>query len=188
MSAGTAVAPVQNTPVNQAMLEQKLRLESQMRRGAAWLIAVAAFSVINSALSLFNADLHFIVGLGVTQIADGIGKAGGTAGSVAGFVVSLIAAGVFCLFWKFARDGQKWAFLVGMILYGLDGLIFLGFGLWLVLAFHAFALFRIYKGLSALNALDQLKQQPAALAAGQGVIRTVSWFASHRAGRSFLPA
>jgi len=171
MSAGTAVAPVQNSPVNQAMLEQKLRLESQMRRGAGWLIAVALFSVVNSALNLFDAQLHFIVGLGVTQIADGVGKVGGTAGSIAGFVVSLIAAGLFCGLWKFARDGQKWAFLVGMILYALDGLIFLGFGLWLDLAFHAFALFRMYKGLSALNALEQLKQQPAAMAAGQGVIR-----------------
>jgi hypothetical protein len=142
-----------------------------MRRGAGWLMAVAVFSVINSALSLFDAQLHFIVGLGVTQIADGIGKVGGAAGGVAGFIVSLVAAGVFLLFWKFARAGQRWAFLTAMILYGLDGLIFLGFGLWLDFGFHVFALYSMYKGLSALNALNQLDQQPASLAAGQTVIR-----------------
>jgi hypothetical protein len=65
------------------------------------------------------------------------------------------------LFWKFAREGQQWAFLVAMILYALDGLIFLGFGLWLDLAFHAFALFNMYKGLQALNQLVKLNSQPA---------------------------
>jgi len=152
-AAGNAVAPVQ-TPVSQAALEQKLKLQSTMKRGAGWLMAIALFSVVNSALLLSGAKLHFIVGLGITQIADGVGKVGGAAGSVAGFVVSLIAAGVFLLFWKFAREGQKWAFLVGMILYAMDGLIFLGFGLWLDLAFHAFALFNMYKGLQALNQMN----------------------------------
>ena len=169
-AAGTAVAPVQ-TPVSQAILEQKMKLQSRMRSGAGWLMAAAIFSVVNSALMFFDAQLHFIVGLGVTQIADGIGKVGGTAGSVAGFIVSLVAAGVFVLFWKFARAGQKWAFLTGMILYALDGLIFLGFGLWLDFGFHVFALYCMYKGLAALNALDQLNQQPAVLAAGQTNIR-----------------
>jgi hypothetical protein len=158
-AAGTAVA--QTSPVNQAALEQKMKLQARMRSGAGWLMAVAIFSVINSALMMTNAKIHFIVGLGVTQIADGVGKAGGAAGTVVGMVVTLITAGIFLLFWKFAREGQQWAFLVGMILYGLDGLIFLGFGLWLDLAFHAFALFNMYKGLSALNALNQIKTQPA---------------------------
>lgn len=157
-AAGTAVA--QTSPVNQAQVEQKLRLQARMRSGAGWLMAVAIFSVINSALGMFDAKLHFIVGLGVTQIVDGIGKVGGTAGSVAGFVISLIAAGVFLLFWKFAREGQQWAFLIGMILYALDGLLFLGFGLWLDLAFHAFAVFSMYKGFAALNELNAIKNQP----------------------------
>ena len=156
-AAGNAVSPVQ-PPVNQAALEQKLRLQSTVKRGAGWMMAIALFSVVNSALMLTDAKLHFIVGLGITQIADSVGKVGGAAGSVAGFIVSLVAAGVFILFWKFAREGQKWAFLVGMILYALDGLIFLGFGLWLDLAFHAFALFNMYKGLAALN---QMPSQPS---------------------------
>ena len=158
MSAGgTAVAPAQ-APVNQAALERKLKLQNTTKRGAGWLMTVAVFSVVDSALTLSNAKIHFIVGLGVTQIADGIGKAGGAAGNVAGFVITLITAVVFLLFWKFAREGRKWAFVVGMILYALDGLIFVGFGLWLDLAFHAFALFNMYKGLQALN---QLNSQPS---------------------------
>lgn len=164
-TAGTAVA--QSSPVNQVSVEQKLKLQSRMRAGAGWLMAVAIFSVLNSALMMFDAKLHFIVGLGITQIADGIGKVGGTAGGAAGLVITLIAAGVFLVFWKFAREGQPWAFLIGMILYGLDGLISLGFRLWLDLAFHAFAIFNLYRGLQALNALNR---QPAG-SAGQPIVR-----------------
>ena len=161
-AAGTAVG--QASSVDQSAAEQKLKLQSRMRGGAGWLMAVAIFSVLNSVLMMFDAKLHFIVGLGITQIADGVGKAGGTAGGVAGLVVTLIAAGVFVVFWKFAREGEHWAFLIGMILYGLDGLIFLGFGLWLDLAFHAFAIFNLYKGLGALKALQELNRQPAGFA------------------------
>jgi hypothetical protein len=165
MSArGTAVA--QSSPVNPAAAEQKLKLQSRMRAGAGWLMAVAVFSVLNSGLMMFDAKLHFIAGLGITQIADGVGKVGGTAGGLAGLVITLIAAGVFLLFWKFAREGQPWAFLIGMMLYGLDGLIFLGFGLWLDLAFHAFAIFNMYMGLEALN---QLNRQSASFA-GQPIV------------------
>ena len=173
MSAGTAMAPAPapSTPANPALLEQKMKLQQRIRGGSGWFLAVALFSVLNSALMFFNAKLHFIVGLGITQIADGIGKMGGAAGSIAGLVVSLFAAGVFTLFWKLSREGHQWAFIVGMALYAVDGLIFLGFGLWLDLAFHAFALFNLYKGLSALNELNQLNRQPAAMAAAQGTLR-----------------
>jgi hypothetical protein len=167
-AAGTAVVPI--SPVNPATAEQKLKLQSRMRAGAGWLMAVAIFSVLNPVLLMFDAKLHFIVGLGITQIADGVSKVGGTAGGLAGVVITLIAAGVFLLFWKFAREGQPWAFLIGMILYGLDGLIFLGFGRWLDLAFHALAIFNMYKGLEALNALTQLNPQPAGFA-GQPIVR-----------------
>jgi len=170
MSAGTAVAPVQPNPQNQALVEQRVKLQARVRSSAGWLMAVALFSVVNSALGFFDAKLHFIVGLGVTQVVDGIGKVGGTAGSAAGFVVSLCMAGVFVIFWKFAREGRKWAFLSGMILYALDGLIFLGLGLWLDFGFHVFAIFNMYKGLSALNELKQLNQQPAGFA-GTAVTR-----------------
>ncbi len=150
---GTAVP---QSPVNQVAIEQKLRLESSVRRAAGWFMAIAAFSVVNSLLMMSGAKINFIVGLGITQIADGIGKAGGTVGGIAGLIASVCASAVFLVFWKFAREKHAWAFWVGMILYALDGLIFLGFGLWLDLAFHAFALFNIYKGVSALGEMNHI--------------------------------
>jgi hypothetical protein len=69
-----------------------------------------------------------------------------------GFVV-----GIFVLFWKFAGKGQNWAFIVGMILYALDGVLLLMFKDIFSVAFHAYALFRIYSGMKILPVLHQLE-------------------------------
>ena len=154
-STGVAPAPV-SANSSQAAVEQKLRLQAKVRTGAGWLMAVAAFSVINSVLVISNANLHFIVGLGITQITDGMGKSTGSAGASAGVIVSLFMAGIFALFWKFARQEQQWAFITGMVIYALDGLIFLGFGIFLDFAFHLYALYCMFLGLKALTQLHKL--------------------------------
>lgn len=69
----------------------------------------------------------FIFGLGTTQIVDVIGRQSGTTRSTLGLIVNLFIAGIFVGFWNFARTGEKWAFLTGMALYAIDGLILLPF-------------------------------------------------------------
>ncbi len=101
---------------------------------------------------------HFIFGLGVTEIVDAIGRQSGTTGSALGLVVNVFIGGVFLLFWNFARKGEKWAFLAGMGLYAVDGLILVPFKDYLGLAFHAYALFRIYNGMQGVPALENLRQ------------------------------
>ena len=99
-----------------AMLEQKLRAEQIVKNGAGWFLAIAGLSVLNSVLTISGAGFHFIFGLGVTEIVDAVGRQTGATGSTLGMVVNLFIAGVFVLFWKFARTGAKWAFLAGMVL------------------------------------------------------------------------
>ena len=170
-STGTAVAPTTQQTANQVLVEERLRLQARVRSGAGWLFAVAGFSVINSTLVFFKANLHFIVGLGITQVVDGVGSTAGSGGSVAGFVVSLFLAGLFGVFGKFARDEKQWAFVAGMVIYGLDGLIFLAFGQMLDLAFHAFAIYCMFQGLRGLRALQKLNSQPANFAVSSTLAR-----------------
>ncbi len=169
--SSTATAPAAAPAANQALAEERLKLQSRVRSGAGWLFAVAGFSVVNSTLVFFNANLHFIVGLGITQIADGIGKGAGGGGAIAGFIVSLFMAGLFALFGKFARDEKQWSFIAGMVIYGLDGLIFLAFGEMLDLAFHAFAIYCMFQGLRALSALNKLNTQPANFAVSSSLAK-----------------
>jgi hypothetical protein len=170
-STGTALAPTPAQGPNQALVEEKLKLQGRVRSGAGWLFAVAGFSVINSTLVFFNANLHFIVGLGITQIADGVGKGAGRGGAIAGLVVSLFMAGLFALFGKFAREENQWAFIAGIVIYGLDGLIFLAFGQMLDLAFHAFAIYCMFQGLRALGALNKLNAQPVNFAVSSSLAK-----------------
>ena len=76
-----------------------------------------------------------------------------------GFALDLIingfVVGVFLLFWNFARKGQQWAFLVGMALYAIDALLMLYFKDILALAFHGYALYRMYTGMSGLAAMQR---------------------------------
>ncbi|MFN8597714.1 MAG: hypothetical protein U0559_16215, partial [Anaerolineae bacterium] len=51
----------------------------------------------------------------------------------------------------------RWALILGMVLYGLDGLIFIWAQDWLGLAFHGYALFMMYLGLQAYRKLEALE-------------------------------
>ena len=50
---------------------------------------------------------------------------------------------------------MAWIFIVGTVLYVLDGVIFLLFGDILSIGFHAFALFFIIRGFLAANKLSK---------------------------------
>lgn len=122
-----------------------------VRGGASWFYWVGALSVINSLIAMSGNGTRFIFGLGITRFTDEIGAHGGNGGSAAALVVTVIIAAVFVVFGYFGGQGQKWAFLVGMILYGLDaGLCLLG-GIILSAAFHAWALFRMFGGFKAID-------------------------------------
>src|SRR5262249_57537687 len=149
--------PTDVTP-STAAVEQKLRAEQIVKNGASWFLAIAGLSILNSVLAMSGTGFHFIFGLGITEIVDAIGRQGGTTGSALGLVVNLFIAGVFYMFWHFARRGEKWAFVAGMALYAIDGLILVPFKDFLSVAFHAYALFRMYGGMQGLPLREALRR------------------------------
>lgn len=136
----------------------KLRLQQALRGPASWFVTVAALSVLNSILSMSGASLHFIFGLGITQIVDSLAHQAGSAGYVLDVIINGIIAGLFVLIWNFARKGKSLAWYGGLAFYAIDGLILLLFKDYLSVAFHAYALFRMSPGLKLLPALRQLEQ------------------------------
>lgn len=121
--------------------------EAQIKRGANWFYWIAALSLINSIIAFTGSDWGFILGLGVTQLLDVIGAS--TAGATKIVIIGLnfLVLGLFVLFGIFANKKHIWAFIVGMILYGLDGGIYIFSESWLSVGFHAFALFGMFGGL-----------------------------------------
>ena len=143
------------------------KIEGAIGSGANWFYWIAGLSVVNSVMHLFGSDRSFIVGLGITQVIDAIAAGGASsAGASAGNVLRAIAlfldfmmAAFFVLLGWQAGKKRAWAFVLGMILYALDGLIFVLIRDWLSIGFHVFALFGVWAGYSALRKLRTMEMQ-----------------------------
>ncbi|MBN2212336.1 MAG: hypothetical protein JW709_13140 [Sedimentisphaerales bacterium] len=138
-----------------------LALQQQMRRGASWFYWIAGLSLVNSALTAAQAGVYFIAGLGITMLMDAIASDfGGGPAKVIAIVFNLIVLGCFILFGVFSNRGHRWAFITGIILYGLDTLILvvfilMGAGMIFALAFHVWVLWCLFQGLKALGNLKR---------------------------------
>lgn len=141
--------------VEQAEIAQ---LTQQLNSAASWFYVIAGLSVVNSLIAAFGSDIRFIFGLGITSVVDAMVAAIeiGAAGKVVGLVVSIFLAGLFAIFGFLAKKRLHWAFLLGMGIYLLDGLLLLLVESYLSAAFHAYVLFRLYQGLSASRKLSTI--------------------------------
>ena len=144
-----------------AAVEQKARVLQALKGRASWFVMIAGLSVVNSVLAMSGASVRFIFGLGLSQIIDALAHQAGSTGYLLDLIINGIIAGVFVLFWNFARKGEKWAWYLGMAVYAVDGLLLLLFKDYLAIAFHAYALYRMSSGLKLLPILERLNQQTA---------------------------
>jgi hypothetical protein len=139
-------------------------LQKQMRSGTYNFYWISGLSMATSIFFLFGTRSNFVVGLGITQFMDtithNIAQTYPNAVLLVrliGLVPDLFICGVFVLSGYFAGKGLRWAFIAGMLLYGLDAILTLvspdiiGFG------FHLFFLWFLFSG---LQALDKLKKRP----------------------------
>lgn len=150
------------TPAQQREAEMAA-LVAGHRSGASWFFWVAGLSLVNSLLALFGAQMRFIFGLGITQLFDAMGEAvegGGMARGVA-FVMSLAVAAVVALFGLAAIKRVHAIYILGIVLYALDGVLMLVFQDWLGAGFHAFVLYGLIRGLNASLKLRRLEQELA---------------------------
>lgn len=167
-TVGESIAAEGQRPALQqvAASQEQHRLERQHRSGANWFYWIAGLSVINTLVWLFGGRVTFLIGLGITQLVDALIQivSASVAQDVAlvvkmvGFVVNVGIAVLFVVFGVLANQRRKWAFIVGMVLYALDGLLFIWVQDWWSLGFHLLALYGLYSGLRALNELSKAAQ------------------------------
>ncbi len=153
---GTALAQSSEraAQVNERIAVSKMMAAARAKAGAKWFYWIAALSMINSIVMITGGNLHFVVGLGITSVVDAMAKKVGSAGSVLDLVINGFVAGIFALLGTFAVKVQRWAFVLGMALYAMDGLLLLGVKDFFGLAFHAWALYAIYRGYTAAKMIQ----------------------------------
>lgn len=157
--------PLEQAPPPQgaADLAQAAKLERQLVNGANWFYWIAALSAINSIILVAKGGMSFVVGLGITQDIAAIGVKAAREGDPAlryvALGVEIVVAGIFALFGFFARKMHLWAFVVGMLLYALDSLIFVYAEEWWSVGFHVFAFGGLCYGVAAQWKLRKLRSQ-----------------------------
>ena len=170
LPADAEAVPTETAPVeSRSIASEMLALHMQGRKGANWFYWVAGLSLVNSAVILGGGSIFFVIGLGVTLMADSLAAAISQHHPEAVWIVKGVAL-AFDVFVAAVLVGFGWLsarrylalFGVGMALYLVDGLIFLLFQDWLSVAFHGYALFWMWSGFQAFRKLRvlELTQEP----------------------------
>jgi hypothetical protein len=124
---------------------------------ARWFWWIAGFSVINTLLFFSGTQTSFMLGLGVTTLANAMfAKQLAVALAVAG-----VAAAFFFVVGLQAQRERAWAFYLGMAVYIVDAFIFVTYEDWGPVVIHALALFYLSKGLVQLR--ERGEAPPAAV-------------------------
>ena len=148
-----------------ADLMEHTKIEKQMKNGANWFFWITGLSLINTIIFLLDGSIYFVVGLGITQIVDGLmyyaaedfGPELAPFIQIVGLAINLMILGIFLFFGLRARKGKRWAFITGLILYGLDVLILIWAMDLFSILFHAVAIFGLIQGLRAAGKLANLE-------------------------------
>jgi hypothetical protein len=165
------VVRLPNPPGNEHLaLETKVAtLLARGKNGAHWFYWVAALSLVNSVIILAGGQFHFVIGLGVTAIVDALAAVIGQQNPEIGpilkgiaLVFALGAAAIVALFGWLSAKRYTIAMGIGMVLYLLDGALYLLLGDFFSAGFHAFALYCMWNGLQAHRELAELEKSLAA--------------------------
>jgi len=140
-------------------------LTQRFKSGANWFYWIAGLTIVTSLIAFFGGGIRFLLSLGCTQMIDGLAEAlsaeVGGAAKVVALVLDLIVTGVFVLFGYLAGRKQLWAYMVGMVLFLLDGLLSLVFTDWIGVLAHGFVLFWLFRGYQAGRELLSLEKAMA---------------------------
>lgn len=146
-------------------LARRAEIENLMRRvrnGASNFYWIAGLSILNSLITIFNGNVTFMIGLGVTQFIDAVAYYLAQSMpefalplKIVGLGLSFVIAAFFILLGFFASKAKRWAFLVGLALYSLDSILMLVFQDWLGVIFHLLMLWGAVTGLLAQNKLKK---------------------------------
>ena len=141
-------------PEQEKIIADDQELQTRVKSGANWFYWIAGLSLVNSLIFFFGGNWSFFAGLGITQIIDVIVDQISPRGDfsfvkIIALIVDFVIAAIFLLCGLWSNKREVWAFVTGMVLYLLDGLLLLILGAYLPAAFHVFVLFMIYRGFSA---------------------------------------
>lgn len=132
---------------------QHTELTQSYKSGANWFYWIAGLTLLTSVIGLTGGEWRFFLSLGTTQIIDAIayGAASelGEATKVIAIVLDIFITAMFVAFGVLANKRLFWAYIVGMVVFFMDGLVSLAIFDWLGAGMHVLALFFMFRGYQA---------------------------------------
>jgi hypothetical protein len=162
--AGSATSPVQPdtsppqvalaaTPVNPAA-----DLEQRVRNGGRWFYWIAGLSAVNLVFFVMGSNTGFALGTSIDWLIQGVLEE--LADPSLAWIAHVAVIAFFAFLGVRATAGAQWAFILGGVVYAVDGLLLLLVGDWIGIVVHVVALFAI---VTAITSLRQLRRTvPAA--------------------------
>ena len=124
--------------------------------GTSWFLWIGILSALNLIALIIHQNLQFIAGLGINYLIlgmmEGIRRVTGVNLMLLGYTLTFLVSGLFIFIWKKSKQENKSIYLTGLIIYGLDTIIFVFTKEWFSLGFHVFALLMLGNGYNALIA------------------------------------
>lgn len=144
-------------PLTQSIPNQEIIIDEDVKKGAHWFYWKAGLTVINSVLMMAGIYWQFFLGLAIPQlihgfligfsqmeVSDGLSSFHGPV-----LVISFVSSILMGIIGKQASKAKKWAFILGIIIFSFDGLVYLlAFSIFGVII-HGYAIYRLSKGYSA---------------------------------------
>lgn len=154
------------------MREIHAELAQKYKSGANWFYWIAGLSLITSIITFSGGNWRFLISLGTTQVIDGIAYAlaaevGGSAPQVIALFLDVILTAIFVLFGVLANKKLLWAYILGMAVFFIDGLVALLIQDLVGVIAHVVVLVFMVPGFLAGRKLVELEQAMAAQAAAQ---------------------
>jgi hypothetical protein len=132
-------------------------LTQSYKSGANWFYWIAGLTVVTSIIAFG--------GGGITQLIAGVAEAISTEGpgaaKVVALVVSLLISAVFIIFGYLANQKMLWAYITGMVLFALDGVLSLVVQDWIGVVAHGVVLVFLFRGFQAGRELVSLEKTMA---------------------------
>jgi hypothetical protein len=136
----------------------RVALVKRVQNGGRWFYWIAGLSAVNFVFFMLGSDNGFALGTAIDWFLQVVLEE--LADPSMAWIPHVAVIALFAFLGVRATAGAQWAFIVGGLLYALDGLLFLLVKDWLGIAVHAFALFAI---VSAAISLRRLRGTPLAV-------------------------
>jgi hypothetical protein len=143
----------------------RFQLLQRRDQGGAWFFWIGGASILNTILFALGTQWGLYVGLGITYLIDGLAKGPTetTPTPIYAVVIDVIIASGFLLLGRAARNGSLGWYAIGIVLYFLDGLLFVLAADVLGIAVHGLAIYWLISGWRAARSLKRVEAPAPAL-------------------------